>query len=658
MEQKIKELTNKLNEYGLAYYSQNDSLISDYDYDIMYRELVELESKYPNLKLSYSPTHRVGSDISNDFKKIEHKAKMDSLQDAFSFDEVEKFYNNINEKTGKETTFVIERKIDGLSVSLTYENGIFVKGATRGNGIIGEDVTENLKTIKSIPLKIKTELPLVEVRGEVFMDKNVFNELNDEQIEKGMEPFKNPRNAAAGSLRQKLTSVVAKRKLDMFIFNLQRIEGKIIESHQESLLFLKELGFNVSPNFKVVKSFDEICKTIDEIGNKRLSLPYEIDGAVVKVDDFDLRKNLGYTDKTPKWAVAFKYPPEEQTSKLLDIEINVGRTGVLTPTAVFEEIQLAGTSVSRAVLHNQDFINEKQIKIGDIVVVRKAGDIIPEIVKVKEHNENGEVFQIPSICPSCGEKTVNENGESAIKCINSLCPSQIYRNIVHFASRDAMNIDGLGERIVKTLIDSNLVNRVDDLYKLCKEQILELEGFKEKSANNLIESITKSKGNAFNQVVFGLGIPNIGKKASKQLTDKFKNIDNLMNATMEEILEIDGFGEIMAQSITGSFQNKTIIDVVDNLKNMGVNLETEETNDVIDTDNVFYGKTFVVTGTFANRKRKEIEEIISKFGGKVSSAVSKNTDFLLAGEKAGSKLEKAQNLGIKIIAENDFEKMI
>ncbi|MGL5972264.1 MAG: NAD-dependent DNA ligase LigA [Oscillospiraceae bacterium] len=654
--EKIKNLVNKLNYYSKEYYTFDNSLISDYDYDIMYKKLVELEKKYPENIFSYSPTKRVGDVVIDNFKKVNHLVKMDSLQDAFSYEDVSNFYNS-TVKDIDDIEFVIEPKIDGLSVTLTYENGVFVKGATRGDGFIGEDVTENLKTIKTLPLQIDKKIKFLQVRGEVFMPTKVFESLVKKQEEDGIETFKNPRNAAAGSLRQKDSKVAAIRNLDIFIFNLQLIEEKIFSKHSETLDFLKEQGFKVSPSYNIVKSFEDIKKEIDKIGKNRLNYEYDIDGAVVKVNKITHRNTLGSTDKTPKWAIAFKYPPEEKTTKLIDIEINVGRTGALTPTAVLEPVFISGSKVSRAVLHNQDFINEKQIKIGDIVLIRKAGDIIPEVTKVVKHNENEKIFKIPKICPSCGEKTVREEGEAAIKCINKKCPEKIYRSIVHFASRVCMNIDGLGTKIIKTFIENNLISSIEDLYSLTYNDIIELDGFEDKLANNILTSIKKSKNNSFSNVLFSLGISNIGKKGAKLLTDKFFSIENIINSTGEEIMEIDGFGNVMAESIVNALKDKGLLKTINILKSQGLKFEQEQEIKEI-SNNFFTDKSFLVTGTLSNYKRKDIEDIVTKNGGKIISSVSKNTDYLICGEKAGSKLKKAESLNISILFENDFIKIL
>lgn len=653
-EQRITELVEKLNYHSKKYYVDDNPEISDYDYDMLMQELKNLENENPEFIKSNSPTQRVGGEAISQFEKVTHKVQMGSLQDVFSFEQVNAFVNRIYEAV-ENPSFVVEPKIDGLSVSLEYENGIFVIGSTRGDGFIGEDVTHNLKTIKSIPITLNENIRHIEVRGEVYMPKKVFYSLVEEQIENDEAPFKNPRNAAAGSLRQKKASIAAKRKLDIFVFNVQQIEGHELNSHNQSLEYMKSLGFNVIPNYKKVSSYDEIKEAIEKIGEKRFSLPYDIDGVVVKVDSFTQRKMIGETTKVPKWAVAYKFPPEEKNTKLLDIEVNVGRTGALTPTAVFEPVLLAGTSVSRAVLHNQDFINEKNIAIGDIITVRKAGEIIPEVLGVFEKisNEN-TVYELPEYCPVCNTKAVREDDESVLRCPNVDCPAQLFRSIVHFASKPAMNIDGLGPQIVRVLLDSNLINSVADLYQLQKEQLLQLDKFAEKKAENLIYAINKSKANSLDRLIFGLGIRNIGQTSAKLLCDKFGNLEKIMSADEIEIAEIDGFGDIMAQNVYNSLREPHMISLIEKLKLYGLNTKYEKKA----IKDIFSGMTFVLTGALPSMTRDEAKEIIEQNGGKTSSSVSKKTTYVLAGEDAGSKLTKAQSLGVEVISEEQFKQMI
>lgn len=649
---RIDELVKLLNYHSQLYYVEDRNEITDYEYDMLQQELKGLEEQFPQFIRSDSPTQRVGGKAISIFEKVTHRVQMGSLQDVFSFEQVRSFIETVQQTVDK-PQFVVEPKIDGLSVSLEYHNGELAIGSTRGDGFVGEDVTSNLKTVKSIPIKINEELPLIEVRGETYMPRNVFLKLVKEQEDNDEQPFKNPRNAAAGSLRQKDPKIAAKRKLDIFVFNVQQIEGKELTSHKESLDYLKTLGFKTIPDYKRVSTADEVIGCIKAIGEKRFDLPFDIDGVVIKVDDFRQREILGATAKVPKWAVAYKFPPEEKTSKLLDIELNVGRTGAITPVAVFEPVFLAGTSVSRATLHNQDFIREKNISVGDIIKVRKAGDIIPEVLGSVEKHGDG-VFTLPECCPVCGTKLVKSEEEAAVRCPNVECPAQIFRSIVHFASKGAMNIDGLGPQIVHTLLDNKLITSVADLYTLSENKLLQLDNFKEKSVNNLLSAIEKSKSNSLDRLVFGLGIRNIGQASAKLLCDKFGDLDNIMNASAEQISEIDGFGGVMAQSVYNAFHEEHMIELIKRLKECGINTKYEK----IQIDDRFAGKTFVLTGTLPTLKRSEAKALIEKYGGKASGSVSKKTDYVLAGEEAGSKLDKAQQLGIEIITEEQFKDMI
>lgn len=652
IEKKIEELRKTLSYHSDRYYNDDAPEIEDYEYDMMMRELKELEEKYPEYDAPDSPTKKVGGVADNSFESVAHSVRMESLQDAFSKDELREFSNRV-EDTVSNVNYVVEPKIDGLSVSLEYRDGVFLRGSTRGNGDVGEDVSGNLRVIHNIPLKLNKSIPYIEVRGEVYMPKKSFERVVDRQIINGEKPFKNPRNAAAGSLRQKDSSVTASRGLDIFVFNIQQIEGVELSSHKESLDFIKELGFNTIPTYKKVDNIEDAIAEIDRIGEARGSLEYDIDGAVIKVDDFSQRDILGSTAKYPKWAIAFKYPPEEKQTKLLDIEIAVGRTGVLTPTAILESVHLAGTTVSRATLHNQDFINEKGIAIGDVVTVRKAGDIIPEVLCVNEHNSNS-VFKFPDVCPSCGEKVYRDEDEAAIRCINPECPAQLLRNLIHFCSRDAMDIEGLGPAIIETFVNEGMIAKTYDIYNLDFNKILSLEGFKETSANNTINSVNNSKNNDLSKLIFALGIRHIGAKAGKLLADYFKDIDLVMNASVDDILQIDGFGKIMAESVVEFFSSDSTKELIAKLKEAGVNMKS--TNVVEDTR--FSGMTFVLTGTLPTLKRAEASKIIESFGGKTSSSVSKKTTYVLAGEEAGSKLDKANKLGVQIISEEEFKEMI
>lgn len=650
---RIDELVELLNHHAYLYYVLNQNEIDDYEYDMLQRELRGLEEQFPELIRKDSPTQRVGGMALSSFEKVEHRVQMGSLQDVFSFDEVRAFFERVASQVS-DPEFVVEPKIDGLSVSLMYQDSELTVGSTRGDGFVGEDVTANIKTIRSVPLKLKKELPLIEVRGEVYMPRNAFEKLVEEQEINGEQPFKNPRNAAAGSLRQKNSKVTATRKLDIFCFNIQQIEGEELISHKQSLDFIKELGFKTVPDYKKVKTYDEIISCIEEIGKNRFDLPFDIDGVVIKVDSFSQRELLGATAKVPKWAVAYKFPPEEKDTKLLDIVVNVGRTGVLTPVAVFEPIFLAGTSVSRATLHNQDFIIEKNISVGDIITVRKAGDIIPEVLSVSQKLSGDAHFVLPDRCPVCGGSVERIQDEAAIRCTNVECPAQLFRQLVHFASKGAMNIDGLGPQIVRQLLDSGLINGIADLYDLTAEKLLSLEGFKERSADNLIKAIDASKSNSLDRLLFGLGIRNIGAASAKLLCERFGGLDDIISATSEQIAEIDGFGDIMAASVYNAFRDEHLLSLVERLKARGVNTSYSKTR----VDNRFEGKTFVLTGTLPTMKRDEAKELIEKYGGKASGSVSKKTSYVLAGEEAGSKLVKAQELGVPVISEEEFLKMM
>lgn len=652
IEKKIEELRKTLKYHSDRYYNDDAPEIEDYEYDMMMRELKKLEEQYPEFDTPDSPTKKVGGVADNSFASVEHTVRMESLQDAFSKEELYEFANRVKESVNS-PSFVVEPKIDGLSVSLEYRDGVFFRGSTRGNGDVGEDVSGNLRVIRNIPLKLNKPIPYIEVRGEVYMPKKSFEKVVDKQLINGEKPFKNPRNAAAGSLRQKDSKVAAMRGLDIFVFNIQQIEGVELHSHKESLDFIRELGFNTIPTYRRVTNFDDAIDEINRIGEARGSLEYDIDGAVIKVDDFEQREILGSTAKYPKWAIAFKYPPEEKQTKLLDIEIAVGRTGVLTPTAILDSVHLAGTTVSRATLHNQDFINEKGIGIGDIVTVRKAGDIIPEVLCVNEHNCDN-VFKFPDICPSCGEKVYRDEDEAAIRCINPECPAQLLRNLIHFCSRDAMDIEGLGPAIIETFVNEGMINKTYDIYSLDPDKIASLDGFKQTSANNIIASVENSKKNDLSKLIFALGIRHIGSKAGKLLADHFKDIDAIMHASVDDILQIDGFGKIMAESTVEFFASESTKELIEKLKEAGVNMKST----AVLNDTRFEGMTFVLTGTLPTLKRNDASKIIESFGGKTSSSVSKKTTYVLAGDEAGSKLDKANKLGITVIDENKFKEMI
>ncbi len=651
---RAEELRAQLNHHIYLYYVLNENEIEDYEYDKLMRELQGIEEKYPSLLTPDSPTHRVGGQAdSNLFASVEHRVKMESLQDAFSESEIRDFDTRVHSVVD-DVLYVAEPKIDGLSVSLEYVDGVFTRGSTRGDGVTGEDITANLRTVRSIPLRLKEALPFIEVRGEVYMPRKTFLEIVREQELNDEKPFKNPRNAAAGSLRQKDPKITASRKLDIFVFNVQQIEGKTLTGHKESLDYLKELGFKTIPFYHRYDNIDDALKEVQRIGSIRYTLPFDIDGAVIKVDSFAERDVLGSTAKFPKWAVAFKYPPEEKETVLKDIEVNVGRTGVLTPTAVFEPVQLAGTTVSRATLHNEDFIREKNIAIGDTVVIRKAGDIIPEVLSVSVHRENAPIYTMPRECPSCHSPVTREPGEAAIRCNNPDCPAQLLRMLIHFCSRDAMDIEGLGEALLEVLVEKGLLHNAADIYRLDYEKIAALERMGKKSADNLKKAVNESKKNDLSRLVYALGIRHIGQKAGALLAQRFETMDALIAADREALLSIDGFGEIMADAVLEFFalpQSKTLID---DLKAAGVNMRSQK----VIVDDRFAGKTFVLTGTLPTMTRAEASAIIESFRGKTASSVSKKTDYVLAGEDAGSKLTKAQQLGIPVISEKEFTEMI
>ena len=657
--QRIKELRKKTEYYAGKYYDDDKPEISDFEYDMLMVELRNLEKEFPEFKSKESLTQKVGGHVKEGFEKVTHEVPLQSLQDVFSIEEVEEYVNKINEKAEENEiqnkTYVVETKIDGLSAALEYKNGKFVRGATRGNGLVGEDVTENLKTVKTIPMEINENIDIT-VRGEVFISKKDFEKMNQEREENEEELFANARNAAAGSLRQLDSKITKKRPLDIYIFNVQKIEGKKFNSHFEELEYLAKLGFNVNPVRIACHSMEEIEKAIKKIGDDRENLTFGIDGAVVKVDDLNFREILGTTAKTPRWAVAYKYPPETKETIVKDIICQVGRTGVITPMAILEPVVVAGSKISKTTLHNEDFIKEKGLKIGDTVVIQKAGDVIPEIVKVVVEKRTGKEkdFEMPKVCPVCGAEAVREEGEAAVRCTGIECPAKLSRNLVHFVSREAMNIDGLGESIIKQLLDKNLISNMADIYTLQFEEIASLKKNGQKFASNLVNSINASKQNDLSRLITAFGIRHVGTKAAKILAKKYKNIDNLINATSEELALIDDIGPIVANSIREFFLQDQTIDLINKLKEAGVNMEHEE--EMI--DNRFDGKIFVLTGSLENYTRKEAGDLIEKFGGKVSGSVSKKTDYLLAGEDVGSKLIKAQGLGITILTENEFSDMI
>ncbi len=657
---RIDELREKVEYYAKKYYDEDKPEISDFEYDMLMVELRNLEKEYPEFISNESLTQKVGGHVKEGFEKVTHEVPLQSLQDIFSLEEIDEFDERIHKKAEengiKEVKYVIETKIDGLSAAIEYKQGKFVRGATRGNGLVGEDVTQNLKTIKTIPMEINDKIDIT-VRGEVFISKNDFEKMNQEREENEEELFANARNAAAGSLRQLDSKITATRPLDIYIFNVQKIEGKEFNSHFEELEYLHNLGFNVNPVRIECKTLKEIKKAIEKIGEMREKLTFGIDGAVIKVDDLKFREILGTTAKTPRWAIAYKYPPEQKETIVKDITCQVGRTGVITPMAILEPVKVAGSTISKTTLHNEDFIKEKDIKIGDTVVIQKAGDVIPEIVKVVKEKRTGEEkeFEIPRICPVCGAEAIREEGEAAIRCTGIECPAKLFRNLVHFVSREAMNIDGLGENIIGQLLERELIHNIADIYTLEFEDIASLKKNGKKFAQNLIDSINKSKENDLYRLITALGIRHVGGKASKILAKKYKTIDNLANASYDELSEINDIGEVMANSIREFFLQDQTIDLIKKLKEAGVNTKAivEE-----NTDNRLEGKTFVLTGSLEKYTRKQAEDIIEKFGGKTSSTVSKKTDYVLAGEEAGSKLTKAQSLGVTIISEKEFEDII
>lgn len=649
--ERVKKLRELIEYHSNAYYNLDSPEIEDDEYDALMRELRDWEEKYPELRTANSPTVRVGGAASGKFAAVEHEVAMQSLRDVFAMEEVEQFCADF-----PGAQFVVEKKIDGLSVSLEYTNGVLTRGSTRGDGRVGEDITENLLTISSIPHRIKTDAAFLEVRGEVYMPRKTFAALNESQEENGRKTFKNPRNAAAGSLRQKDAAITAARGLDIFVFNVQQVRGMAFDSHSQSLAYLKKLGFPVSPEFVVAEGFEQVAAAIDAIGTQRGSLEYDIDGAVVKVDSLSLRQSAGVTTKFPKWAVAFKYPPEQKETILRDIEVTVGRTGVLTPTGVFDPVLLAGTSVSRASLHNQDYITQKDIRIGDTVVLRKAGEIIPEVVSVASHG-GGEPYLLPEVCPSCGEKVFRLEDEAALRCVNPECPAQLMRNIIHFASRDAMDIEGMGPAVIEQLISTGRIKSPADIYILKEEDISSLERMGKKSAQNLIAAIERSKGSDLYKLIYALGIRHIGEAASRLLADRFRTMQALMDASSESFAAIDGFGDIMAESVVDFFSTAHAKDLINRLAALGVNM-TAQSQENENTSGKLEGLTFVITGTLEGMTRDEAKALIIANGGKASGSVSKKTSYLLAGENPGSKLTKAEELGVKVISLEQLGEMI
>lgn len=657
--ERIKELRATLEYHAKKYYDEDKPEITDYEYDIMMNELKSLEKQFPELIDKESLTQKVGGHVKEGFKQVEHEVPLQSLQDVFSYDELRDFDDRVKKQLhdgGANLKYVVETKIDGLSMAIEYKDGKFVRAATRGNGLIGEDVSANALTIKSIPRELKEPINII-VRGEVFIGSKEFEKLNEEREVLGQSLFANARNAAAGSLRQLDSKITKTRPLDIFIFNVQKLENNPFNSHYEQLNYLDKLGFNVNPVRILCNNIDEAIDAITKIGEDRENLSFGIDGAVIKVDNLDYREELGTTFKTPRWAIAYKYPPEQKETLLKDIICQVGRTGAITPMAILEPVKVAGSTISKTTLHNEDFIKEKDLKIGDRVIIQKAGDVIPEVVEAVKSKRTGEEkeFIMPKVCPVCGAPTIREDGEAVTRCTGIECSAKALRNIVHFASKEGMEIDGLGYSIIEQLLDKKLINNIADIYSLKLEDVASLKKNGKKFAQNLIDAIEKSKSNDLFKLITGLGIRHIGAKSAKNLARKFRTMDNLMNASIEELSVQNDVGEITAKSIYEFFREEQSIDLINKLKLAGVNMESlEEEN----TDNRFEGKTFVLTGALSKYSRDEASDIIEKLGGKTSGSVSKKTSYVLAGEDAGSKLTKAQNLGVTVITEEEFEEMI
>lgn len=660
-EKRIKELQEVLTQYGYEYYVLDKPTISDHEYDQLLRELISLENQFPQFITPDSPTQRVGGAVLEGFKKVEHRVPMLSLSNAFNEQDLRDFDRRVRQALGEDYEYVCELKIDGLAISLRYENGKFVQGATRGDGTVGEDITVNLRTVKSIPLKLKENVT-IEVRGECFMPKKSFVELNRQREAKGEELFANPRNAAAGSLRQLDPKIAASRNLDVFLYSIGENHVSHIEKHSEFLDYLDQIGLKTNKERKVCPTLDDVLKYVEEWESKRPELPYEIDGIVIKVDRFDQQKKLGYTVKSPRWAIAYKFPAEEVETKLIDVELSVGRTGVVTPTAILEPVRVAGTTVQRASLHNEDLIKEKDIRVGDFVIIKKAGDIIPEVVRPLPEKRTGEEqpFAMPEQCPECGSELVRLDEEVALRCINPKCPAQIREGLIHFVSRNAMNIDGLGEKVITQLFDKNLVSNVADLYKLKYDQLIVLERMGDKSVNNLLSAIEASKDNSLERLLFGLGIRHVGAKAARILAEHYEHIDRLMAATEEELQSINEIGEKMANSIVTYFQLPEVKELITELKNLGVNVTYKgpKVSRSEQIESAVAGKTIVLTGKLERYSRSKAKEKLEQLGAKVTGSVSKNTDVVIAGTDAGSKLKKAQDLGIEVWNEEQLVELL
>ena len=656
---RIEELRKTLEYHAKKYYDEDKPEISDFEYDMMMNELKNLEKQFPNLISKDSLTQKVGGHVKEGFTEVVHEVPLQSLQDVFSYDELREFDERVRKQLsdgGENLKYVVETKIDGLSMAIEYKNGEFVRAATRGNGMVGEDVSNNAKTIKTIPQKLDEPVNLI-VRGEVFIGSKEFDKMNEEREIQGKPLFANARNAAAGSLRQLDSKITAERPLDIFIFNIQKLEDNTFNSHYEQLQYLDKLGFNVNPVRIFCNNIDEAIEAITKIGEDRENLSFGIDGAVIKVDNLDYREELGTTYKTPRWAIAYKYPPEQKETILKDIVCQVGRTGAITPVAILEPVKVAGSTISKTTLHNEDFVKEKGLKIGDTVIIQKAGDVIPEVVGVVESKRTGneKEFVMPTVCPVCGAPTVREEGEAVTKCTGIECSAKALYNMLHFASKEGMEIDGLGFSIIEQLYDKNLISGIASIYDLKLEDVASLKKNGKKFAQNLIDAIENSKKNDLFKLLTGLGIPHVGAKTAKNLARTYRNIDNLMNASVDSLNMQSDMGEVMANSIYDFFHEEQSIDLINKLKSAGVNMECLEEES---TDKRFEGMTFVLTGTLTKYSRNEASDIIEKLGGKTSGSVSKKTTYVLAGEDAGSKLTKAQSLGVTVITENEFENMI
>lgn len=654
IKEEIEKLRKELEYHNKKYYDEDNPEISDFEYDKLSLRLRKLEKEYPEYANENSPTKKVGGHSKNIFSQVKHDVQMQSLQDVFSYDDVGEFVFKMQEEYGENIEFTVETKIDGLSVSLEYENGVLVKGSTRGDGFVGEDVTENLKMVNGIPEKLFTK-ETFEVRGEVYLPRKEFESINRKLEESGKQILANPRNAAAGTLRQLDSKLVKQRNLSIFVFNLQK--GKQFVTHSESIEYIKSAGIKTIEYIKVCVGIEEVLNEIKKIGNLRDKLPYDIDGAVVKVNNLKIREEVGTTAKVPKWAVAYKYPPEQKETKLVDIKMQVGRTGQVTPMAILTPVRLAGSLISKTTLHNFDYVKQKDIKIGDTVVIQKAGDVIPEVISVVKNKRNGDEveYNIPTFCPVCGEKLEKLNDEVALRCTNIECPAQTFRSLVHFASRDAMDISGLGDAIVEQLIDNKLIKDIADIYYLKYEDIVKLDRFAPKSARNLINAIEKTKNNSLDKLLFGFGMRHIGKKAAKVLAQNFDNIYMIKKASLEEINGLDDFGEIMAKSVIEFFSKEQTDILIAKLKNAGVNLEGMKKE--LDSE-ILKDKTFVITGSFDGYSRNDITKLIERNGGKVSGNVSKKTSFLVSGEDSGSKLIKAESLNIPVISIQKLGEMV